>query len=194
MAEEQRDTAETKVHEAENGGEVSSLPASVVVVMQVLQERFPGLAIEHKEDEWVEVKAAAEQVPDLAAFLRDEPRLQFNFLSSISAVDYQDEGFQVVYHLISLPEGRRKLVLKVAPAGDRNDPWVPSVVSIWPTADWHEREAWDLMGIRFEGHPDLRRILLREDWVGHPLRKDYRDERPVRERQIREDWIGRSGA
>lgn len=161
--------------------------------MEVLRERYPDIDVAHKEDEWVEARVPAAELSDLARFVRDDPRLQFNFLSSISAVDYLEKGFEVVYHLVSLPEGRRKLILKVTPAGDRENPEVPSVTQVWPTADWHEREAYDLMGIRFTGHPDLRRILLREDWVGHPLRKDYRDERPVRERQIKEDWIGRSG-
>jgi len=170
-----------------------TLPASVQTVMAVLRERFPDLAVTHKEDEWVEAVVPPEQLLEVAFFVRDDPRLMMNFLSCISAVDYQEKGFQVVYHLVSLPEGRRKLILKVNAAGGRDNPTVPSVVSVWPTANWHEREAWDLMGIRFTGHPDLRRILLREDWVGHPLRKDYRDQRPVRERQYKEDWVRRSG-
>ncbi|NLN27984.1 MAG: NADH-quinone oxidoreductase subunit C [Firmicutes bacterium] len=169
------------------------MPAAVATVMQVLRERFPHLDVVHKEDEWVEARVAPDELPTVARFLRDDARLQFNFLSSIAAVDYVEKGFEVVYHLLSLPEGRRKLILKVTPAGDRDNPEVPTVTDIWPTANWHEREAWDLMGIRFTGHPDLRRILLREDWVGHPLRKDYQDRRPVRERQFKEDWIGRSG-
>lgn len=166
----------------------SDVPESVRLVMQTVSEAFPALEVRHKEDEWVEVRVPPQDLPTVARFLRDDERLQFNFLSSISAVDYEEKGFEVVYHLISLPDGRRKIVLKVVPDGTRDDPHVPSVVSVWPTANWHEREAWDLMGIRFTGHPDLRRILLREDWVGHPLRKDYVDERPPRERQYKEDW------
>lgn len=197
MAKERQDAMEAAhtSQASDNGGELNQVevPEAAAIVMQVLSERYPDLDITHKEDEWVEVRLQADALLDLARFAREDPRLQFNFLSSISAVDYVEDGFQVVYHLISLPEGRRKLILKVTPAGDREAPEVPSVVELWPTADWHEREAWDLMGIRFTGHPDLRRILLRDDWVGHPLRKDYRDERPVRERQIKEDWIGRSG-
>lgn len=166
----------------------SDVPESVRLVMQTVSEAFPALEVRHKEDEWVEVRVPPQDLPTVARFLRDDERMQFNFLSSISAVDYEEKGFEVVYHLISLPDGRRKIVLKVVPDGTRDDPHVPSVVSVWPTANWHEREAWDLMGIRFTGHPDLRRILLREDWVGHPLRKDYVDERPPRERQYKEDW------
>lgn len=197
MADERRDearSAETS-RRTEGAGEAVGveMPGAVATVMQVLRERFPHLDVVHKEDEWVEARVAPDELPTVARFLRDDARLQFNFLSSIAAVDYVEKGFEVVYHLLSLPEGRRKLILKVTPAGDRDNPEVPTVTDIWPTANWHEREAWDLMGIRFTGHPDLRRILLREDWVGHPLRKDYQDRRPVRERQFKEDWIGRSG-
>lgn len=197
MADERRDearSAETS-RRTEGAGEAVGveMPAAVATVMQVLRERFPHLDVVHKEDEWVAARVAPDELPTVARFLRDDARLQFNFLSSIAAVDYVEKGFEVVYHLLSLPEGRRKLILKVTPAGDRDNPEVPTVTDIWPTANWHEREAWDLMGIRFTGHPDLRRILLREDWVGHPLRKDYQDRRPVRERQFKEDWIGRSG-
>ena len=78
--------------------------------------------------------------------------------------------FSISYHLLALREGAPRVRLQVW--CDDGEP-VPSVVSIWPTADWHEREAWDLMGIRFEGHPNLTRILLEDDWEGHPLRKDY---------------------
>ena len=182
VADERRDearSAETS-RRTEGAGEAVGveMPAAVATVMQVLRERFPHLDVVHKEDEWVEARVAPDELPTVARFLRDDARLQFNFLSSIAAVDYVEKGFEVVYHLLSLPEGRRKLILKVTPAGDRDNPEVPTVTDIWPTANWHEREAWDLMGIRFTGHPDLRRILLREDWVGHPLRKDYQDRRP----------------
>src|SRR5690606_14553386 len=103
----------------------------------------------------------------------------FDFLSSISAVDYglEQKSFWVVYHLASIPY-KRQLTLKVNPDGGRSSddlPTVPSVSAVWRTAEWHEREAFDLMGIYFEGHPDLRRILLPEDWEGYPLRKDYEE-------------------
>lgn len=173
-----------------NDGEAGvAIPAVVQHVIRVIKEQFDELEVYHKHDEWVEAIVPPEQLIDFASFVRDHNELQFNFLSSVSAVDYEEDGFQVVYHLISIPEGRRKLVIKVTPEGSRDNPTVPSVVSLWPTANWHEREAWDLMGIRFTAHPDLRRILLEEDWVGHPLRKDYVDERLPRERQFKEDWI-----
>jgi NADH-quinone oxidoreductase subunit C len=112
----------------------------------------------------------------ICIFLRDTEGLYFDFLSNLTAVDYEDH-FTIVYHLNSLPY-QHSLVLKVELAADRSLdelPEIPSLASIWRTADWHEREAFDLMGIYFEGHPDLRRILMPDDWAGYPLRKDYKD-------------------
>lgn len=115
---------------------------------------------------------------EIALFLRDTEGLYFDFLSNISVVDNFPEGrFDVVYHLASIPY-QTQLTLKVELLNDRSLehlPEIPSVSSVWRTADWHEREAFDLMGVYFVGHPDLRRILLPDDWQGHPLRKDYED-------------------
>jgi len=107
-----------------------------------------------------------------AEFLVNDRALQFTFLSDITAVDKfpLEPRFELNYHLLSL-EYRKRIRLKVRIPGD--DPVVHSVTSIWPAANWHEREAFDLMGIRFEGHPDLTRILMPDDWEGYPLRKDY---------------------
>jgi NADH-quinone oxidoreductase subunit C len=107
-----------------------------------------------------------------ADYLASEPTLRFSFLSDITTVDRFpiEPRFEVNYHLLSL-DRRERLRLKVRLAG--SDPTVQSVVSVWPTANWHERENFDLFGIRFEGHPDLRRILMPDDWEGYPLRKDY---------------------
>ncbi len=107
-----------------------------------------------------------------AEFLRGDPELQFTFLSDLTGVDRFpiEPRFELNYHLLSLSR-RERLRLKVRVAG--GDPVVESVTPVWPTADWHEREVFDLFGVRFEGHPDLRRILMPEDWEGHPLRKDY---------------------
>ncbi len=120
-----------------------------------------------------------DKLPEACLLLRDNPSTYFDFLSSISAVDYglDQNSFWVVYHLASIPY-KRQLTLKVNPVGGRSLdalPTVPSVSAVWRTAEWHEREAFDLMGIYFEGHPDLRRILLPEDWEGYPLRKDYEE-------------------
>ena len=107
-------------------------------------------------------------------FLREEPDLAFDLLSDVTAVDrlllaQSSPRFEVVYHVYSL-QFRRRLRLKVR-VGEGEA--VPTVTGIWPTANWHEREVYDLFGVPFEGHPDLRRILMPEDWEGHPLRKDY---------------------
>jgi NADH-quinone oxidoreductase subunit C len=107
-----------------------------------------------------------------AEFLVNDRALQFTFLSDITAVDKfpLEPRFELNYHLLSL-EYRKRIRVKVRIPGD--DPQVQSVTPIWPAANWHEREAFDLMGIRFEGHPDLTRILMPDDWEGYPLRKDY---------------------
>jgi NADH-quinone oxidoreductase subunit C len=110
--------------------------------------------------------------------LRDNPKTYFDFLSCLTGVDYGVEAgrFGVVYHLASIPY-QTQLTLKVSKENNRdlNDlPTFPSVTYVYRTADWHEREAFDLVGIFFDGHPDLRRILLPDDWEGFPLRKDYK--------------------
>lgn len=107
-----------------------------------------------------------------AEFLASEPSLRFSFLSDVSAVDRFpiEPRFEVNYHLLSI-ENRLRLRLKVKVSS--GDPVVPSVTGVWPTANWHERESFDLFGIQFEGHPDLRRIMMPDDWEGYPLRKDY---------------------
>lgn len=110
-------------------------------------------------------------------YLRDQEGFYFDFLNNIAAVDLGEAGFLVTYHLTSIPY-QHTLVLKVVVANDRDLqqlPEVPSLAAVWKTADWHEREAFDLMGIFFTNHPDLRRILLPDDWEGYPLRKDYQD-------------------
>ena len=106
---------------------------------------------------------------DLCAFCTSDEALDFQVLSCLSGVDYPDR-IDVVYHLISYRR-KHELVLKVSL--DRAHPQVPTVADIWRTADWHERECAELLGVTFEGHPDPRHLLLPDDWVGHPLRKDY---------------------
>lgn len=107
-----------------------------------------------------------------AELLAGEPSLKFSFLSDLSGVDRfpLEPRFEVNYHLLSI-EKRLRVRLKVKLSSA--DPVVHSVTSIWPTANWHEREVYDMFGIQFEGHPDLRRILMPDGWEGHPLRKDY---------------------
>ena len=118
------------------------------------------------------VVVARENLQRMAEFLVNDPGMRFALLSDITAVDKFpiEPRFELNYHLLSL-ERRARLRLKVRLAGA--DPVAPSMVPVWPAANWHEREAFDLMGIRFEGHPDLTRILMPDDWEGYPLRKDY---------------------
>lgn len=114
----------------------------------------------------------------LCFWLRDHADYYYDFLANITAVDYHpDNKFALVYNLTSIPF-QKQLTLKVNIANERNFddlPEVDSVSAVWRTADWHEREAFDLMGIYFKDHPDLRRILLPDDWEGFPLRKDYKE-------------------
>jgi NADH-quinone oxidoreductase subunit C len=117
------------------------------------------------------IRIAPERIRDVALFLRDDPALQFDTLCLLTGMDYTGGKLGVVYHLASIALGH-KIVLKVDVMVDT--PHVPSVESVWKTANWHEREAFDMIGILFDGHPDLRRILTPDDWEGHPLRKDYK--------------------
>jgi NADH-quinone oxidoreductase subunit C len=114
-----------------------------------------------------------EYLVQLCRTLRDDPGLRFELCSSVSGVDYGPDVAQrlhSVYHLTSMTY-RRRIRLEVAV--DVSDPHVPSVVEVYPTANWHEREAWDMFGIVYDGHPGLTRILMPDDWDGHPQRKDY---------------------
>ncbi|MDQ4026024.1 MAG: NADH-quinone oxidoreductase subunit C [Actinomycetota bacterium] len=114
-----------------------------------------------------------EHLVALCRTLRDDPALRFELCSSVSGVDYgvdTPQRLHVAYHLTSMTY-RRRIRLEVAV--DVDDPHVPSVVDVYPTADWHERETWDMFGVIFDGHPALTRILMPDDWDGHPQRKDY---------------------
>lgn len=123
----------------------------------------------HQDERHGHVRVAREAWVDAARTLRDDPRTRFEQCHDLTAVDWID-AFEVVVHLYSLSK-RHAVCLKTR-TPSREDNRCPSLVSVWPTCDWHERETWDLMGVRFDGHPDLRRIMLPEDWQGHPLRKD----------------------
>jgi NADH-quinone oxidoreductase subunit C len=119
-----------------------------------------------------------DRIADVCLELRDNPKTYFDFLSCLSGVDYGIEAnrFGVVYHLASIPY-QTQLTLKVSRDNNRdleNLPSFPTISSVYRAADWHEREAFDMIGIFFEGHPDLRRILVPDDWDGYPLRKDYK--------------------
>jgi NADH-quinone oxidoreductase subunit C len=119
-----------------------------------------------------------DRIAEVCLELRDNPKTYFDFLSCLSGVDYGVEAnrFGVVYHLASIPY-QTQLTLKVSKENNRDLedlPSFPTISSVYRAADWHEREAFDMEGIFFEGHPDLRRILLPDDWEGYPLRKDYK--------------------
>jgi NADH-quinone oxidoreductase subunit C len=153
-------------------------------ILTRLGERFgPSLLETHAHRGDHTGMVAREAVLDVLRFCRDDPALAFDMLMDLTAVDFfkypgREDGprFEVVYHLYSLRHNHR-LRLKVRVSED--DPVVPSAVTLWPIANWLEREVWDMFGVRFQEHPDLRRLLLYEEFVGHPLRKDY----PVNRRQ-----------
>ena len=134
---------------------------------QRIQQKLPEAVVD-ATPEWVEVYP--ERLVEACTYLRDDPELDFRFLSSLCGVDRLDH-FEVVYHLQSL--GRNQAATVKVRCADHESPEVPSVVSVWRGAHLQERETFDLMGIRFRGHPDLRRILLWEGFPGHPLRKDW---------------------
>jgi len=156
-------------------------------VVEKLKERFGSVVYgEEVSGDQTSVYVERERVVEVMRYLHDE--LDFKHLADLCGVDYlgwkgkgkRPERFEVVYNLYSL--SRREL-LRVKVAVPENDPRVPSVTGIWRVANWFERECYDMFGIRFEGHPDLRRLLMPEDWSGHPLRKDY----PL---EPEEEWPG----
>jgi len=114
---------------------------------------------------------APEKIVEICRFLKEDPEMDFGMLIDITGIHYleREYSYEVVYHLLSLKRKRRLRVrTRLGEEGE-----IDSVVPVWRTADWHEREAFDLVGIRFKGHPDLRRILMPEDYVGHPLHRDF---------------------
>jgi NADH-quinone oxidoreductase subunit C len=154
-------------------------------VMARVKERFKGtstLTFTHsfKGDDTIVIQP--DDVSLVMEYLKDDPELAFDMLMDVTAVDYLNDAeiqpylsrlgarFEIVYHMYS--EGKNHRIRVKAPL-KAEEPIINSVVSIWPSADWFEREAWDLYGIVFRGHPNLKRILLYEKFVGHPLRKDY---------------------
>jgi NADH-quinone oxidoreductase subunit C len=132
-----------------------------------IEEVLPGSVVESGPDNLV---VKGDSLADVARFLKDTSGLDFGFLNFVTAVDYYDH-FEVVYMLSSL-EHNHSLVVKVR-CHDRENPTLPSVVGLWQGADFQEREIYDLFGIRFEGHPNMKRIFLWEGFEGYPLRKDY---------------------
>lgn len=147
--------------------------AKIGELVEKIKDEFPQ-AIEEVvcfRDEYT-IRVKREHLLEVARFLKDEPEYGFNFLSDLCGVDYPEgeHHFEVVYHLYSM-EHKHRLRMKVSLLS--SDLTTPSVVSIWKTANWHERECYDLLGIRFSDHPDLRRILTPDGFKDYPLRKDF---------------------
>jgi NADH-quinone oxidoreductase subunit C len=141
-------------------------------IHKIVKERFPEAVLEEQLnviDPFIVVEP--EVIEDLAFFARDDERLRFDLLSCISGIDYPERQVIEVIYCLDSTVHRHWLIVKVALP--RGDPRVRTVENVWRTADWHERETYDLLGVIFEGHHNLVRILCAEDWVGHPLRRDY---------------------
>jgi NADH-quinone oxidoreductase subunit C len=133
------------------------------------REAVEGAKFDRNE---LSITVRREKIREACAILRDTPQLRFNFLSDLAAADYYpiEPRFEIVYHLLSIPR-KQRVRLKVKLAG--SDARIESVTSVWPAANYYEREIFDLFGVHFDGHPYLRRLLMPDDWQGHPLRKDY---------------------
>ncbi len=141
-------------------------------IHETLKGKFGEAAVEAKLDAlqpWIRIPP--NKTRTIGAFLRDDPSLQFDFMMCLSGVDYNDGNLGVVYHLFSMIH-KHKVVLRANCPKD--NPHVQSVSEVWGTANWHEREAFDMFGIQFDEHPDLRRILCPDDYPGYPLRKDFK--------------------
>lgn len=148
-------------------------PAKAEKAVELLAEQFPAVTFEiHRFRGEVSIFVPRENIVEVATFLRDNADLRYNYLSDLCGNDWPDREvrFEVIYHLYSM-EHFTRLRLKVRVPAD--DCHCPTVTGVWGTANWHEREVFDLFGIVFDSHPDLRRILLPEEWDGHPLRQDY---------------------
>jgi NADH-quinone oxidoreductase subunit C len=154
----------------------TNIESLAAAVQSALGEAAQSVVVDRGE---VTVVVPAAGLPALMRTLRDRPELRFEMLIDICGVDYSAYGdgawqgprYAAVYHLLSLAQNRRLRVRTFAP--DDDFPVVPSVVDVWPSANWFEREAFDLFGIVFDGHPDLRRLLTDYGFVGHPFRKDF---------------------
>jgi NADH-quinone oxidoreductase subunit C len=144
-----------------------------------LKEKFSASILDVTEFRGeITVTVKKEEIVAICAFAKKE--LGYNLLSDVCGVDYlgQAPRFMVVYHIYNIST---KEPLRIKAPVEEKDPRIDTVSGVWATANWHERECWDLMGIIFNNHPDLRRILMPDDWEGHPLRKDYPLQGPDRE-------------
>jgi NADH-quinone oxidoreductase subunit C len=152
-------------------------------IIETLTPLVPGASFEAgRSVDFPAIYVPADCLVPTCAALAETPSLRFNVLVEVTAADYlpRTPRYEVVYHLLSVPN-RLRLRLKVRVGADET---VPTVQSVWPGAGWPEREVWDMFGIVFDGHPDLRRLLMPEDWEGHPARKDY----PVQIRKVAQTY------
>ena len=139
---------------------------------ELIGSAIPGAVVavtEHRGEITIEIEPA--KLPEVGAFVKGPP-LSFTLLSGVTCADFPEQPgrFRVAYHLFSLESGDR---LRLRAWAGAENPELPSVTSVWATANWHEREVFDMFGVRFARHPDLSRILMPVDWEGHPLRRDY---------------------
>jgi NADH-quinone oxidoreductase subunit C len=151
-------------------------------IAERIKETFPGETLDVREFRGqVSVTLKKGRLLDICGYLHDDPDLFFDYLVDLCGVDYlgkKNMRFEVVYHLYSMKHRHAVRLKAEVPDGD---PSIDSVMPVWTGANWHERECYDMFGIIFNGHPDLRRILLPEDWEGYPLRKDYPLKGPEKE-------------
>jgi NADH-quinone oxidoreductase subunit C len=156
-------------------------------IAEMIKEKFPEQVVEviNAKDQ-VSVVIKRDQSFAILKYLHDDPMLSFDHLRDLTAVDWskkKEVRFEVVYNLLSL---KFRHIIRIKAQVPENDPKIGTVVPIWEGANWHERECYDMFGIEFVGHPDLRRILMPEDWEGFPLRKDY----PLKGPELDKDWPG----
>lgn len=147
-------------------------------IAEKIRDKFPLEVLDIKAfRDQVSVSVKRDRILDICQYLFDDPDIRMNYLSDLCGVDYPGRKFrfEVVYNLYSLKFRHRIRIKALVP---EQDPFIASVVNIWNGANWHERETCDMFGIVFKGHPDLRRILMPDDWEGYPLRKDYPLEGP----------------
>jgi NADH-quinone oxidoreductase subunit C len=159
----------------------------VTAIVEAIRERFPEEVREVREFRGqMSVIVRRDRVKEMLEFLHDTQEICFSHLQDLCGVDYfgkKEPRFEVVYHLYSI---RHRNALRVRAEVPEDDPSIESVVAIWDGANWHERECYDMFGITFVGHPDLRRVLMPEDWEGHPLRKNY----PLKSDLGDKEWKG----
>lgn len=154
-------------------------------IVEKVKEKFPQevLYFTNFRDQY-SITVKKEKIKDILTYLKNTPGLEFDYLVDLTAVDYKDfrePRFDVVYHLMSIKHKHR---IRIKAQVGEQDCFIDSVTDIWATANWFERECFDMFGIEFKGHPDLRRILMPEDWQGFPLRKDY----PLKSELGEQEW------